>query len=89
MLSFVGIAISSAAYFVFTNYINLDPRGVIVAASCITAAGTAYVLYLLPEWFARLILFFATRTIYRRLEVADPDAPQNDDAPASNEESKD
>ncbi len=65
LLSFVGIAISSAVYFLFTNYIHLDPRGVIVAASCITAIGTAYVLYLLPEWFARLILFFATRTVYR------------------------
>ena len=65
LLSFVGIAISSAVYFVFTNYIHLDPRGVIVASSCITAAGTVYVLYLLPEWFARLILFFATRTVYR------------------------
>src|SRR5579862_9119730 len=65
LLSFVGIAISSAAYFIFTNYIHLDPRGVIVAASCITAFGTAYVLYLLPEWLARLILFFATRTVYR------------------------
>jgi acyl-[acyl-carrier-protein]-phospholipid O-acyltransferase/long-chain-fatty-acid--[acyl-carrier-protein] ligase len=65
LLSFVGIAISSAVYFLFTNYIHLDPRGVIVASSCITAIGTAYVLYLLPEWFARLILFFATRTLYR------------------------
>src|SRR5579863_1389257 len=65
LLSFVGIAISSAAYFIFTNYIHLDPRGVIVASSCITAFSTAYVLYLLPEWFGRLILFFATRTVYR------------------------
>ncbi len=64
LLSFVGIAISSGVYFVFTAYIHLDPRGVIVAASCITAVSTAYVLYLLPEWFARLILFFATRTLY-------------------------
>ena len=65
LLSFVGIAISSGVYFVFTDYIHLDPRGVIVAASCITAFGTAYVLYLLPEWFGRLILFFVTRTVYR------------------------
>jgi acyl-[acyl-carrier-protein]-phospholipid O-acyltransferase/long-chain-fatty-acid--[acyl-carrier-protein] ligase len=65
LLSFVGIAISSGVYFVFTAYIHLDPRGVIVAASCITALSTAYVLYLLPEWFGRLILFFVTRTLYR------------------------
>jgi acyl-[acyl-carrier-protein]-phospholipid O-acyltransferase / long-chain-fatty-acid--[acyl-carrier-protein] ligase len=65
LLSFLGIAISSGVYFVFTAYIHLDPRGVILAASSITALSTAYVLYLLPEWFGRLILFFATRTIYR------------------------
>ena len=65
LLSFVGIAISSGAYLVFTKYVHLDPRGVIVAASSITAISTAYVLYLLPEWFGRLVLFFATRTVYR------------------------
>src|SRR5579863_10280789 len=65
LLSFVGIAVSSAVYFVFTAFIHLDPRGVIVAASSITALSAAYVLYLLPEWFGRLILFFVTRTIYR------------------------
>jgi len=64
LLSFVGIAISSGVYLVFTKYVHLDPRGVIVAASSITAFSTAYVLYLLPEWFGRLILFFATRTVY-------------------------
>ncbi len=65
LLSFVGIAISSGVYLVFTKYVHLDPRGVIVAASSITAISTVYVLYLLPEWFGRLILFFATRTVYR------------------------
>lgn len=65
LLSFVGIAISSVVYLIFTKYVHLDPRGVIVAASLITAISTTYVLYLLPEWFGRLILFFATRTVYR------------------------
>jgi acyl-[acyl-carrier-protein]-phospholipid O-acyltransferase/long-chain-fatty-acid--[acyl-carrier-protein] ligase len=65
LLSFVGIALSAGVYYVFTTYIHLDPRGVIVAASLITAAGTVYVLMLLPEWFGRLILFFVTHTIYR------------------------
>ncbi|MGA2350238.1 MAG: acyl-[ACP]--phospholipid O-acyltransferase [Terracidiphilus sp.] len=65
LLSFVGIAISSGVYFVFTRYIHLNPRGVIVAASLITCIGTVYVLMLLPEWFGRLILFFLTHTVYR------------------------
>ncbi len=57
---------------VFTSYIHLDPRGVIVASSLITAAGTVYVLVLLPEWFARLILFFVTHILYR-IQVAGRD----------------
>jgi acyl-[acyl-carrier-protein]-phospholipid O-acyltransferase/long-chain-fatty-acid--[acyl-carrier-protein] ligase len=65
LLSFVGIALSAGVYYIFTAYIHLDPRGVIVAASIITAAGTVYVLMLLPEWFGRLILFLVTHTIYR------------------------
>jgi len=65
LLSFVGIALSSGVYFVFTTYIHFNPNQVIVAASCITAAATVYVLILLPEWFARLLLFFVTNTIYR------------------------
>jgi acyl-[acyl-carrier-protein]-phospholipid O-acyltransferase/long-chain-fatty-acid--[acyl-carrier-protein] ligase len=65
LLSFVGIALSAGVYYIFTEYIHLDPRGVIVAASLITAAGTVYVLILLPEWFGRLILFFVTHSIYR------------------------
>jgi acyl-[acyl-carrier-protein]-phospholipid O-acyltransferase/long-chain-fatty-acid--[acyl-carrier-protein] ligase len=64
LLSFIGIALSSAVYYVFTQFIQLNPKQVILAASLITAAGTVYVLILLPEWFGRLILFFLTHTIY-------------------------
>jgi acyl-[acyl-carrier-protein]-phospholipid O-acyltransferase/long-chain-fatty-acid--[acyl-carrier-protein] ligase len=65
LLSFVGIALSAGVYYVFTAYIHLDPRGVIVAGSLITGAATVYVLMLLPEWFGRLVLFFLTHTVYR------------------------
>jgi len=65
LLSFVGIALSAAAYYVFTALVHLDPRGVITAASIITGLGTAYVLWLLPEWLGRLLLFLLTHTIYR------------------------
>ncbi len=65
LLSFVGIALSSGVYYIFTAFIHLNPRGVIVAASFITALGTVYVLVLLPEWFGRLLLFFFTHTVYR------------------------
>src|SRR5205814_6379020 len=76
LLSFVGIAISSGVYFVFTSYVHLDPRGVIIAASLITAVSTVYVLVLLPEWFARLILFFVTRSLYRIQVVGRDNFPE-------------
>ncbi|MFC5863506.1 MFS transporter [Acidicapsa dinghuensis] len=76
LLSFVGIAISSGVYFVFTKFIHFDPKQVIVAASVITAISTIYVLYLLPEWFARLILFFVTHTLYRVKVVGRDNFPQ-------------
>jgi acyl-[acyl-carrier-protein]-phospholipid O-acyltransferase/long-chain-fatty-acid--[acyl-carrier-protein] ligase len=65
LLSFLGIALSSGVYYVFTAYIHLDPRGVILAAAVITGIGTVIVLMLLPEWFFRLLLVFATHTVYR------------------------
>ncbi|HEY3624841.1 MAG TPA: acyl-[ACP]--phospholipid O-acyltransferase [Terracidiphilus sp.] len=80
LLSFVGIAISSAVYFLFTSYVHLDPRGVIVAGALITAACTVYVLLLLPEWFARLILFFVTRTLYRIQVVGRDNFPEKSGA---------
>ena len=80
LLSFVGIAISSGVYFVFTSFIHLDPRGVIVVASLITAASTVYVLILLPEWFARLILFFVTRSLYRIQVVGRDNFPEKSGA---------
>jgi acyl-[acyl-carrier-protein]-phospholipid O-acyltransferase/long-chain-fatty-acid--[acyl-carrier-protein] ligase len=76
LLSFVGIALSSVVYFVFTQYVHLNPQGVIVAGSVITAVATVYVLYLLPEWFGRLILFFITRTIYRVRVIGRDNFPQ-------------
>jgi acyl-[acyl-carrier-protein]-phospholipid O-acyltransferase/long-chain-fatty-acid--[acyl-carrier-protein] ligase len=65
LLSFVAGVGASGAYFVFTRYGHLDPRGVFIAGAIITLAGTVYVLYLLPDWFLRLLLFFLTHTIYR------------------------
>jgi acyl-[acyl-carrier-protein]-phospholipid O-acyltransferase/long-chain-fatty-acid--[acyl-carrier-protein] ligase len=76
LLSFVGIALSAGVYYVFTTFIHLDPRGVILAASIITGAGTVYVLVLLPEWFGRLILFFITHTIYRVKVIGGENLPE-------------
>jgi acyl-[acyl-carrier-protein]-phospholipid O-acyltransferase / long-chain-fatty-acid--[acyl-carrier-protein] ligase len=76
LLSFVGVALSAGVYYVFTAFIHLDSRGVIVAASIITGVGTVYVLTLLPEWLGRLLLFFFTHTVYQVKVVGRDNFPE-------------
>jgi acyl-[acyl-carrier-protein]-phospholipid O-acyltransferase / long-chain-fatty-acid--[acyl-carrier-protein] ligase len=65
LLSFAAGAAASAIYFVLTRYGHLHAPGVFIAGSVFTFLGTVYVLYLLPDWFLRLLLFFLTHTLYR------------------------
>ena len=65
LLSFIAGAAASGLYFLLTHFAHLDPRGVFLAGAVFTLAGTIYVLYLLPDWFLRLLLFFLTHTLYR------------------------
>jgi acyl-[acyl-carrier-protein]-phospholipid O-acyltransferase / long-chain-fatty-acid--[acyl-carrier-protein] ligase len=65
LLSFIAGVVAAGLYFLLTHYAHLDPRGVFLAGALFTLAGTIYVLYLLPDWFLRLLLFFLTHTLYR------------------------
>jgi acyl-[acyl-carrier-protein]-phospholipid O-acyltransferase / long-chain-fatty-acid--[acyl-carrier-protein] ligase len=65
LLSFIGIAGASGMYFLLTSVGHLNPRGVFLTGAIITFGGTVYLLYLLPDWFLRLLLFFLTHTLYR------------------------
>jgi acyl-[acyl-carrier-protein]-phospholipid O-acyltransferase/long-chain-fatty-acid--[acyl-carrier-protein] ligase len=69
------IAVSNA--FVFGGYLvgslaakllsgaGFSAGGILLAASVATAAGTAWVLWLLPDAFLRLVLIFLTHSFYR------------------------
>jgi acyl-[acyl-carrier-protein]-phospholipid O-acyltransferase/long-chain-fatty-acid--[acyl-carrier-protein] ligase len=76
LLSFVAGVAASGAYFAFTSFGHLDPRGVFLAGALITLGGTIYVLYLLPDWFLRLLLFFLTRTVYRIKVIGRDNVPE-------------
>jgi acyl-[acyl-carrier-protein]-phospholipid O-acyltransferase/long-chain-fatty-acid--[acyl-carrier-protein] ligase len=76
LLSFVAGAAASGVYFALTRFAHLNARGVFLAAAVITLVGTIYVLYLLPDWFLRLLLFFATRTIYRIKIIGRDNVPE-------------
>ena len=65
LLSFVGIGFASVIYYAATHLAHLGPAAIFFWASAATLAATAYVLYLLPDSLLRLLLWFATHTLYR------------------------
>ena len=76
LLSFVGVAAGSGAYYLLSSVGHLYPRGIFLAAAIITLAGTIYVLVLLPDWFLRLLLWFLTHTIYRIKVIGRDNIPE-------------
>jgi acyl-[acyl-carrier-protein]-phospholipid O-acyltransferase/long-chain-fatty-acid--[acyl-carrier-protein] ligase len=65
LLSFVGIGGAAAVYYVFQHYWHFSPPAIFLSSSLATVAATIYVLYLLPDALLRLLLWFATHTLYR------------------------
>jgi acyl-[acyl-carrier-protein]-phospholipid O-acyltransferase/long-chain-fatty-acid--[acyl-carrier-protein] ligase len=65
LLSFVGIGAAGALYYLLTNYLHLSPASVFFWAAAGTVVAAAYILHLLPDSLLRLLLWFATHTLYR------------------------
>jgi len=65
MLSFVGVFAASLAYFGMQRTAHWQPPTIFVAASIATLATSAYLLWLLPDAFLRLVLWLLTHTLYR------------------------
>ncbi|HEY8716415.1 MAG TPA: acyl-[ACP]--phospholipid O-acyltransferase, partial [Candidatus Acidoferrum sp.] len=65
LLSFVAIALATGMYYVFQHFWHLSPPAIFLVSALATVAATAYVLYLLPDALLRLLLWFATHTLYR------------------------
>jgi acyl-[acyl-carrier-protein]-phospholipid O-acyltransferase / long-chain-fatty-acid--[acyl-carrier-protein] ligase len=64
-LSFVGVGVASGAYYAMSHWAQLSPGAIFQWASLATLAATAYLLFLLPDSLLRLLLWFATHTLYR------------------------
>jgi acyl-[acyl-carrier-protein]-phospholipid O-acyltransferase/long-chain-fatty-acid--[acyl-carrier-protein] ligase len=65
LLSFVGVFLVWPAHYVLTQVAHLTPQAVFLFGGILTLLGTFYTLYLLPDALLRLMLWFATRTLYR------------------------
>ncbi|HEV2112735.1 MAG TPA: MFS transporter, partial [Terriglobales bacterium] len=75
LLSFIGVFAASIVYYLLVSRLrlpqvkfrlpHLDPRAIFLLGGVLTLAATIYCLKLLPQAFARLLLWMGTRTIYR------------------------
>jgi len=65
LLSFVGIGAAGGLYYLLTNSLHLSPPAVFFWGAAATLVAAGYVLYLLPDSLLRLLLWFATHTLYR------------------------
>jgi len=65
LLSFVGVFLASAAYYLLADVAQLSPRQIFLFGGVLTFVGAIYALTLLPDALIRFILWVLTRTIYR------------------------
>jgi len=65
LVSWIGIALSSAAYSLFAVVFHQTARGMFLDGAILTLVTTAYSIWLLPDSLLRFVLWLATHTIYR------------------------
>src|SRR5579864_2816622 len=65
LVSFIGIALASGAYYVFRDIFHQTPEGIFLDGAILTLVTTAYSVYLLPDSLLRFVLWAATHSIYR------------------------
>lgn len=65
LLSFVGIALASAVFWLATAAMGLQPRQIFLLSGAMTMGATIYVVVLLPDSLLRLFIWLFTHSVYR------------------------
>ena len=61
----IGIALAAALHWLLKAPLQLSPDTIILLIGLFTLAGTGAVLYLLPDYFVRFVVWLLTNTLYR------------------------
>ncbi len=75
ILVFTAMLVATVGYFLLSNRLHLNPPYVFLVAGIVTLLATVYVLWLLPEAFARLMLWALTRTFYKLTVIGRENVP--------------
>ena len=61
----IGIFLAAAFHWILKTPLQFTPDTIILQTGLLTLAGTLGILYLLPDYFVRFVLWLFTHTIYR------------------------
>jgi acyl-[acyl-carrier-protein]-phospholipid O-acyltransferase/long-chain-fatty-acid--[acyl-carrier-protein] ligase len=70
-----GIVLAAAVHWFLKSLLQLSPEAIILLTGLLTLGGTVAILYFLPDYFVRLILWLFTHSIYRIKIVGEENLP--------------
>jgi acyl-[acyl-carrier-protein]-phospholipid O-acyltransferase / long-chain-fatty-acid--[acyl-carrier-protein] ligase len=65
LVSFVGIGLASAAYYLFADLFHQSARAMFLDGAVLTLVTTGYSVWLLPDSLLRFVLWLGTHTVYQ------------------------
>jgi acyl-[acyl-carrier-protein]-phospholipid O-acyltransferase/long-chain-fatty-acid--[acyl-carrier-protein] ligase len=71
----IGMFLAAAIHWTLKTPLELSPDTIILLTGLVTLAGTLTILYLLPDYFVRLVLWLFTHTLYRIQIVGEQNIP--------------
>lgn len=72
----IGIALAAATHWLLNSALDLTSDRILLLMGLFTLAATAGVLFLLPDYFVRLVIWLLTHTLYRIRIVGAENAPR-------------
>ena len=73
----IGIVLAAATHWLLKTPAQLTPDTIIMLTGLLTLGGTIAILYFLPDYFVRLILWLFTHSVYRMKIVGVENMPLN------------
>jgi acyl-[acyl-carrier-protein]-phospholipid O-acyltransferase/long-chain-fatty-acid--[acyl-carrier-protein] ligase len=71
----LGILLAAAIHWLFKTALQITPETIILLTGLLTLGGTLAILYFLPDYFVRLILWLFTHSFYRMKIVGAENMP--------------
>ncbi len=76
LMTFVGMLVATAFYWVLSSFLHLTPLQIFLTSSLLTVFATVYVCWLQPDSLMRLVLWLLTHSVYRIRVVGRDNIPE-------------